>query len=600
MPSSIIDNAIDLREKAESLLNQSTTYSVKEEKIVRSKDLIVPIGCEDREYSTGLVTLNFGRTGQCILTSGGQRGAGKTCSTTTIFLDVLDNIAMHKYIIDPKWEFRYRKNPNFKFQRILSRMNTESRGRFNLKPKGHDNMVFVTPASLYRKEREDIVGGIHQLSPENMSYDDLLTILNLDPMNREDIGIIRRLDTALFGANETDFLMNISSKVGGFTEIKLPSCFEILKRLENVWEEVLKSTFKNLMMKQALGDGNIPEQPILDYLSEDKIVVFQTDFGKASIGLHPILASYVAKTLRDIIKDREAFIKGDKNIKLHYPISLYFGEYDVYYPNGKRVSTVPLIDSIYDNYRYAGLYLLGDTVHFHKVNPNSIEQSDFVFCFRPNQLDLAALSKVKKLSGQQKTWLEKLEFDKKMAPPAQMAVLPKNLNPDEMFPIVYPLPPMSEVQEEQKVGIRFTKVPEKKEIEKHFLRKEGEEMKKYLSNETDVGNIEEIYEKYSFEKDLAKYSITEKQKAIIGGLTTMERKCFNYLYKAMKEILPRTSRGVRETCFPDYKKNDVPMALRTLKKKKVVEIDPENPGKVIVYRLTDWALAIANIHEKYK
>jgi hypothetical protein len=143
---SILDNIHQSGKDAQRITRRKTAPAIV---MGSKKNLIVPLGCEDIEFSTGILKHDFGDKGANVLTSGAMRGCGKSTLTGTIFLDCMDQINMHKLIIDPKPEFYFRRNPTSRFKEELEHLNRKNNGLYNIKPKGHPNIKQITPACLY-------------------------------------------------------------------------------------------------------------------------------------------------------------------------------------------------------------------------------------------------------------------------------------------------------------------------------------------------------------------------------------------------------------------------------------------------------------------
>lgn len=588
MKSSVLENIYELNiEVNELALQQLETYRHYSKK--RSKDLIIPVGCEDLEYSTGLQTINLGRTGNCMLISGGGRGVGKSVLGGNMFLDYIPDMGMHKFICDPKHEFWFREKASFKSSDKLSRVNMESRGMFNLKPRGHKNMIRVTPACLYRKKERMDAGELTQFEINDMNYDDLLTMCSLDPNKGEDVTHVNMLDEILTGKTMME-LINDSANPDSLSEImKNLDIVEVLTRLNEKDYKVIGRKFLSLIQKKAIGKGHIKNADILDYLSKGLTVIFQTEFAKNTIGLQPILSSYVGKYLREIIEDRKSFMRGSKEVKLLYPISLYFGEFDVYYQGGKHTKTSELITSIYDNLRYSGISIWGDAAHFHTLNPIAIEQSDFVFAFKLTKMDLNYLCKVKSLSGKQRYILEQLDFEKGRTPPAQVAILPRNLNEEEDIQVVYPLPPLSNIQEEQRYRT-FKVAPEKisnvdmLNYDHKYRLTEGRKIQEKIEKR-------EIIQPVIGEKDVeveVKKKPTKEQINIMGNLSPKRKRVVMFLGDAMKREMPRNQKAIILNATDMKTRGDI-TSLRALIKQGVVEREG------MIYNLCDWSYDIVQM-----
>lgn len=407
----------------------------------------IPLGCYDSEYSTEVVSIPYSGKSLCILCSSNARGSGKTFTMGTTFFDMLSNFhQLHRIAIDPKHEFWSRRKPN-----IAARYTLE---KLRMKPRGNPNLVTVTPSCLYDK-RMDYEGLMTQYSTRDLTRHDLLTMMNLNVDKAEDARHINKMNYVIYGQEYAKALAETEEgdSMPDFKKIvskKLPPATTLLRRLLSQRDSILGYRMQSLLAQGILGE----ETPVdlINLLNKDKVVVYQTTFNKEFYGA---MASYIAIELRKIIHERTLAIErgGAKKTRLPYPVVMYFGEFNVYYPRRTWRSSKEPITQIYDQMRAAGLSIWGDSPNFHSIDTLAIRQSDYIFTFKVTGRNLRVLKEERGLTTEQADDLKDLSLDKNRTPPGEMCILPSGLDAGDELIHLYPLPSLSMAQQEQAVVI---------------------------------------------------------------------------------------------------------------------------------------------------
>lgn len=401
------------------------------------------IGYRDKEYKTSPFTIKYSGERITGLCTGGSAGVGKSVNMANIILDSMDDkrFGMSKFFVDPKNEFFMRRFP-IQSQELRSRL---ARMRHPLPPIAHSNIKVVTPNILKSKNTDYVT---HYTNKE-LSRDDLLTLMNID----EDVGDggsqAKQLDKLLFGHELDDAIdkgdLDAINKAGKKDTI-LP--FSELRRKSKVLQGYrVESTLNALIVQQAIIDEEWairykkPNVDVVKLLNEGNIVIYQTtDMPE----YQQIITGYVAFELRRLCKAR-------KSRTLKKPIIIYMGEFQHYFPNKGKPSSLAAIQQIYDVYRYQNVSFFAECPNINNLNPNAVLQSDYLFLFHPRDDSYKKVLRERGLSTQQTYDLKYLKLNR-YDPPSQMAVIHPHI--DESEPIqkyfVYPIPPRSGILKEQK------------------------------------------------------------------------------------------------------------------------------------------------------
>lgn len=411
---------------------------VKEVRKILEKGKI-PLGGFDPDFTTELYSIPFTGKSMCVLCSGGSRGIGKTYDMGTYFFDMLEPFKkIHRIAFDPKHEFWTRKKPNLKMAHQLKRI--------GMTPIGHPNLTRVTPKCVYNRVLDQ--GLMTQYNTRHLTRLDLITMMNLNPDKMEDSRYIEKMDYVLYGKTYEQATQD--GKPIDFAQLRrqrLPDIETIMNRLWATNDTVLRQKIQSLMALESMGeDRNIN---LIDLLNQNKLVVYQTTFRRE---LYGVMASYIATELRSIINERMLIVEhgGKKKTRLPYPVFMYFGEFNVYYPRAPlwRSSKEP-ITQVYDQMRAMGLSIWGDSPNFYSLESRSIQQSDYILTFKITGKNLKVIRDERGLSMAQADELKELFVDKNSTPPAEIAVLPSGLNPGDELTRIFPFPSLSVAQQEQ-------------------------------------------------------------------------------------------------------------------------------------------------------
>lgn len=409
------------------------TYATKRVRRALARHQI-PLGFEDRGMTTGLKTLEWDGQSTTILISGGMRGVGKSVLGSLIGMDFMcGKMGLNGFFVDPKWELWSHRNAQMGFNDIFERL--------QLKPIAHHNLTRVTPACCADMDLGDANGLIHQYDTSQLSLFDLETMMGYGSTSAQQVLPAKaRLQFSVVGIDARQ--QNLTWQQ--IRDKKAPPLDEFRQRLQDYSSgenDVLLRAFDNLLATGAV--GNEGWHDLIKLINQDRTILYQTSL---DADLSPILSAYIAKEIRDILRERVVATKVPEKSRLKNPIMFYADEFNTVLPRGKNVSSADPVKRIYGQMRFAGVSILGIAPSFAQINPIAIQQSDYIIAARLlSEEDVRAMG-IRGLSLQQRKNLKKLEINKKDIPPAQFALIDADGNIDTF----YPLPSLSNFQEEQR------------------------------------------------------------------------------------------------------------------------------------------------------
>lgn len=420
-----------------------SSYQIREVQKALSRGKIL-VGYHDRYYQTEPYYLDYTGERICCLVSGGSAGAGKSVFGGNVVIDECDGFELNRFVVDPKNEFHFRKYPAESFTETLESMNPPK------SPKGHENMITVSP-NILPNNKSDLTTFF---TNNELNRYDLLTLLAIDETTTDGSYLASQVDQLLYGEGFDKALESgdIEMMAKSNLNAKLPPFSKIYKDANTQLKGVkIARGLKNLLSTQAVLDEEWGKKNIniIDLMNQGKIVVLNTSDNP---DLQRILSAYVSFYLRRISQARENHIKNLSGDKLRKPVICYLGEFQTYMGKHNYSSSVEIIKQIYDVYRYRNISIFGEAPSFTEVHPVALRQSDYVFSFRPTLKEDSALKERGIDTNQLWRMRELLEFDR-FNPPNPMMVLPLGLDleADMRELVIYPLPPQSAIQMEQRV-----------------------------------------------------------------------------------------------------------------------------------------------------
>ncbi len=445
-----LERTVDIGDWDEFACEKIDNLSMRRKRKIKTAELgkdEVPIGYTDPDYEEDLVTLTpKGRF--AILIASNLAGSGKSVLGMNLVEHIKELKKYHFVIFDAKPEFMFRNQQQLDTV-LRNKVLKIRRDIPYAKPKGL-NMMSVAPKFSFddREAEERFDGESIRYELNEMSLGDIITLFGLSVESR-DGNRLNKLNMAVYGlTDEEDF--NEALEDGTIDEHELITTSELhdIFRKGHIVDSTLKNNLMTMRKDKVIGRST--GFNIVNALNQNKIIHYMTSTASDDSHLNRIRAYISVEMKRDQRARRNYITPGLSSGAdvLKKPIVYYFSEFQTVMPKAPFMpSTKSEIISMYDKQRYLGIGLIADTADILSIDKLAIKQSDYIMAFKMSGSGLRHLAKERGLSYEQEQQIANLYFDKSN-PPNECALIPTTIDPSSMLETFFPLPPMSNIQQE--------------------------------------------------------------------------------------------------------------------------------------------------------
>lgn len=410
-----------------------------------------PIGYRDRYFETSPITLSL-KHRICILITAKLAGSGKTVLGGNIMEQLMNTIDCHVVLFDSKPEFGERIRPN-QDPAMVQKLMQINRQIPTIYPRGWENMVSVAPMFVTKNIGDTFGGSTFRYDLDEMEFSDILTLFDVNQMNKGQNKQTNKLRMAVHGFKNEDEMQE-ALNMGTMDDREIITSREMVDMFHprgELKDDSLKTNLYAMLQAKVIGPST--KFDIVDMLNAGLNVQYITKTA-ADLDMRSKLLAYLSVELKRITRARyncvrREFAQGSKQLKK--PIVLYYTEFDGVFPRDPLQPEIKKeIQKIYDQDRYQNISIIADTAGIRNVHMVAIKQSDYLLTFKIDGRDLKYMIDERNISYDQEQQILGLEADK-TNPPFECAVLPANLDQISRLDTFFPLPPMSAIQREQEI-----------------------------------------------------------------------------------------------------------------------------------------------------
>jgi hypothetical protein len=408
----------------------------------------IVLGYPDRDFEGDPITIDI-KQRVCIGISANIAGSGKTVLGGNIIEQLRAKLDCSIVLFDSKPEFQYRIRPQTNPD-LLRKLNVIRQDLPYVRPHGWENMVSVAPDFVVN---QGFQGTRIRYDTNDMEWPDIQTLFGLREDVQQHARSAIKLNMAIRGIeDEGAYMQGVSD--GGAEDRPIGNVQDLLNTFNAgvVKDDVLKKSFLTMMMNRVIGSST--HFDITKPLRQGQMIQYVTRIASDENMKTKVLA-YMSIAIREICRAREAYVQpGYQRSKkvLEKPVFLYVTEAQTALPRDPyRPSTKIELNAIYDRFRWLGVGLILDYTGFTKIDINSIKQSDYTIAFKTTGNELRHLQKQLNLSFENEDAIANLKADKNCMP-FEAALIRQTSNPQEPVERFFPLPPMSNVQESQRIN----------------------------------------------------------------------------------------------------------------------------------------------------